>query len=200
MVWIGSVWSALLPAPEGARSVSPHYKHITGWIQNRLSVKMEPLKAVVCKKSLKFPKKELYLCWTQGVLKGNHLCGRGMVSLYERYAQGAAEPFSLLIAPQSVWLLNWFMFLTLDVIGNNSFSLPASLPFKGQEFSFNWEIKHSLECFNEIKVLSPSHQFYSVSQSSSLYSSPENPKLINLALGILKCLLRKQLCFDRQQL
>lgn len=202
VVWIGSVWSALLPAPEGTGSVFPHYQHRAGWIWNRLAVKMKVLKALVHRRSLRNLLRETFRRWVQGVLKGGHLCDMGIVLLYEQLCSRGSRA-SVCTGNTSLfgsWTDSYFLRWELDVIGNNSFLLPAFLPCQGEEFSFNWEIKRSLERFNEIKVLSPSHQFYSVSQPSSLYSSPENPKLINLALGILKCLLRKQLCFDRQQL
>lgn len=53
VVWTGSVWSAPLPAPEGTGSGFPSYWHRAGRTRNSLAVRMEVLKALVHRRSLR---------------------------------------------------------------------------------------------------------------------------------------------------
>lgn len=132
--------------------------------------------------------------WVQGVLEGSHLCHLGIVSLHEHLcSRGSwASFFTDNTSLFGSWTDSYFVQWELDIIGNSYWWL--SFPSKHGN-SFNWEIKRSLECFNEIKVLFQSHQFYSVSQSSSWYSSPENPKLINSNVGHSEMFAKKTALF-----
>lgn len=53
VVWTSSVWSAPLPAPEGTGSGFPSYWHRAGRTRNSLAVRMEVLKALVHRRSLR---------------------------------------------------------------------------------------------------------------------------------------------------
>lgn len=86
VVWIGSVWSALLPAREGTGSVFPHYWHRAGWIWNRLAVKVEVLRALVHNRSLRNLQRDLSVLGAGCPERTSSLRLRkqGIISLYEQ--------------------------------------------------------------------------------------------------------------------
>lgn len=100
VVWIGSVWSALLPAPEGTRSVFPHYQHRAGWIWNRLAVKMKVLRALVHRRSLRnLPRERPFGAGCRVYWKGAISATWESFRCTNNYARGAAEPVSVLVTP-----------------------------------------------------------------------------------------------------